>query len=369
MPDDFDDLALRAGQAMRDDARVADAALPAPSPRRSVPRRALAVAVAAAILIALGGAFVVTRDDDEHRVDTSATTRTTITVVPPFNALSASFASPARAFVLGRRCDTCPLELLRTDDRGERWHTLTVPPGAIVRAVRYADHETLYLYGDHLWVSHDGGRTWRNTDIPVGQVQTMKTRDGVAYAINGAGELYTTSTERDDPWQLADQFTEPFGGGELVLRGTHMWHLDTAGEYADRRIGDQPWTLWPVPCTKNIDGPAHIAALDASELAIACDGRVFRSHDGGDTFDAGQPLESAQLVTMATRDLMLVATDGGVTLTVDGGHTWQLTLPLDHAATELGFTTATQAYVIAGEEMYLTTDGGETWTPVVFAGT
>ena len=170
---------------------------------------------------------------------------------------SVTFVSPEQGWVLGTLpCSAAPacLALLRTEDGGRSWVSVTPPPsypypaagadGGVsggVSEVRFANSQDGWVFGPDLWSTHNGGATW--TQIPIaGQASTqyvvvyhsvanLETSDGFVYALvsNGDGFEIEMSPIGVDAWRKSST-TLPLGASgsafQMVLQGASGWIID-----------------------------------------------------------------------------------------------------------------------------------------------
>ena len=298
--------------------------------------------------------------------------------------------------------------------------------GAGVSGLRFADELDGWAFGPDLWATHDGGTTWHRISIPgesQARVVALEVSGGYAYA--AVYPSASTSTVRiasspvgTDAWTLS-QVSVPLGAGpvpssQLVMAGGAGWLLQVdrvvvAG--AQIGAGRRSWTDWSPPCAQ-AQGPAVLGASDVSNLFAACDvgewggtlqgETLYASTDGGATFNprgGTLPVQSATSIAAADPRTIFVGglgseASGGAALagSFDGGYSWRLLLATGQVPiTYVGFTTPTQGVAIAAAgpgsgdvggasagpggltggitgTMYMTFDGGQTWSTVSFGG-
>lgn len=344
-----------------------------------------------------------------------------------FTAVSVTFASPQLGWVLGDApCANPPCtSIVRTPDGGRTWvgipapraplslasSTLPgVPAGSGVNWLRFADALDGWAYGPDLWATHDGGATWHRLTVPGSDSATVVALEAAAGTVHAViaddgGFHIASSPVGSDSWRVSSVVL-PSGAGpvptaQLVLSHGGGWviQVDRAVIDGARLVGGS-WEAWTPPCT-DVLGPAVLAASSASDLMAACDGGVwgppadpaaagehlYVSHDSGTTFtETGTtlPFESVSGITSSGPSVVLVSAGPIVTGSFDGGRTWATVLTTQTAAagiTDLGFTTATQGVAIvlaprpagsttapATGALFMTRDGGHTWSPVSFGG-
>ena len=349
-----------------------------------------------------------------------------------FQAVSATFASPDLGWALGSGpCATgsCAA-ILRTSDGGRTWESIPAPgtpisqgpvqPGSTpgVSGLRFADPLDGWAFGPDLWATHDGGATWHRVTVQgmaSAPVVALEASAGSVHAVfyqttTQVAVRIATSPVGRDAWTLSPTQV-PIGAGpvpqtQLVLSGASGWVLQVDRTVVGgARLVNGAWIAWTPPCA-TVMGPAVLAASSATELVAACDGGIwgtppsagqqgehlYASHDGGATFaqtGTAVPLNGAAAVASPAAGSVLVAGTtaqaAAVAGSFDGGQTWQTVLqsgqPGGQAAvfTYLGFTTSTQGVALTesgagtgnGQNvgtLYMTRDGGRTWSAVSFPG-
>lgn len=341
--------------------------------------------------------------------------------VTGFRPESASFVSAQAGWALGYAdCGgrTCT-ELMATQDGGRTWSFVSNPPfpvqapgkvtpGDAVSVIRFASPEIGWAYGPALWVTRNGGATWvrdttfgSRTDQAVSQVVSLETAGGTVYAVVHAGEgngctnLYANPVP-DENWAKVAGVGgcgAGLGGTSLTLYGSSGWLLLNNAGWAYYRLANGVWQAQPFPCaalTGNPDGigSAAVAAASPALVALECTSSgaagssekvTYLSTDGGVGFrqiaKGVSPGSEVLLAMNASR--LLVATASGASwiygLPTTGGTPTTL-LQLNNGGAgwhDLGLTTPDQGFVIEGATspgtaMYMTRDGGNTWTVASF---
>jgi photosystem II stability/assembly factor-like uncharacterized protein len=258
--------------------------------------------------------------------------------------------------------------------------------------VRFANSHDGWIFGPELWATHDGGQSWDRVSVfgaSHGVVLDLEAANGVAHAVlyDGASHfrIATTAVGADD-WRVVHQAL-PVGAGpvpevQLVLSGTTGWVLQNDRTVVNgARLVAGTWTSWHPPCA-SVVGPAYLAAASATTLFAACDvglwstpagERIYRSTNGGSTFahvGTTLPTYPAYSAAAASSSTILVAgargSSAALEATFNGGSTWTRVLTLTTAPFDLGFTTASQGVMIYRNHLYMTRDGGHTWSVAAF---
>jgi hypothetical protein len=315
--------------------------------------------------------------------------------------------------------DICT-SIARTDDAGKTWKGEPAPdtsgpdgPSG-VSAIRYLDGVNGWAFGPELWATHNAGNTWTRVSTGGYRVTDLETAGDRAFALwalcpdsapGAAVASGCTSYTLMSAAKGSDNWT-PVGGltsgltdqgnptsAVLELTGTVGYLLAPDGTLYEGPIAGGAWQqAGTAPCqpgaaqADGVPSDAFLAVADAQNLAIACYGssvsggvQVFTSSDGGQLWtpeaagawsgiaNVGTPTSLA-----ATSDGVLVlATTTGIYVQPGTGH-WTASNVTGTAApaggfTYAGMTTASQGVAVPADtglhEIYLTSDGGTTWTP------
>jgi hypothetical protein len=344
-----------------------------------------------------------------------------------FLAQSVDFVTADDGFVLGYvRCgkEIC-FSLRQTLDRGASWLALPPPPFNFIAPgepgifeLHFANALDGWAVGATLWATDDGARSWHEVNLG-GPVAAVASGAGEAYAVagtcrrpsfvcSGSGELYRS----------------PVGTGKWArVQGAPAVFDIEAGQFSLVAIGravflavDYPrpalfasadglhFSRLAVPCSPGNSTdlvpfrPEQLAASSPSDLVLTCLGppamgsqaiEVLISHNGGRTFRRlpnPAPIGLGAEVAMAGPTLVLgtrnpaatwleravspgaswstpfEAQDGGAGLAdlafVDPLHGAFVYCPAPFAVDYFG------PYGAPGGEIYLTDDGGSSWSPV-----
>jgi hypothetical protein len=340
-------------------------------------------------------------------VGVAGSVRLSAAVPSSFRALSVTFVSSTQGWVLGSVvCSTgrCPA-LAHTLNAGHTWSLLPGPPTSVntepgspevsdgVGAVRFANSLDGWAYGPELWATHDGGHTWEQQTVIGGHggpVLALETAHGIAHAVlydlNTHFRIATTPVASDE-WRVV-HLALLVGAGpvpevQIVLSGSTGWVLQNDRTVVNgARLLAGAWVSWRPACLSVI-GPAQLAASDPLHLFAVCDvglwstpagEHLYRSTNGGISFarrGITLPTYPAFLAAAASASTIVVAGVRGSSVpleaTFDGGFSWHRVLTLaggDRA--DLGFTTATQGVLIDTGRLYMTRDGGHTWSRITF---
>jgi photosystem II stability/assembly factor-like uncharacterized protein len=322
--------------------------------------------------------------------------------------------------------------ILRTSDGGRTWTRIPAPatpisPGPVqpgtsagVTGLRFADPLDGWAFGPDLWATHDGGATWTRVTIPGvssgAVVEALETSAGAVHAVlydvgaTGGWVRIASSPVGSDSWRLSPTQVQigagPVPQAQLLLSGSAGWMVEVDRTVVGgARLVNGSWVAWTPPCA-TVMGPAVLAASGPTELVAECDGGIwgpapkaaeegqhlYVSHNGGTTFsESGITVPLTGVNALASPGAGTVMAAGSTSAasaivgTFDGGRTWQTLLAVSQVGgqaatfTYLGFTTPTQGMAITqsgagtgnGQNvgtLYMTRDGGRTWSAVSFAG-
>jgi len=324
------------------------------------------------------------RSGESTTTTNSAPSTTIAPATSSSRAVSASFVSASHGWALaaGGRID-------ETADGGHRWHRVgTVPShgeNQIIRFLSDADGFAFARLAGPLLVTHDAGATWTTTPTPFKSVSDLAIARGMVYAVaphpGSTFDFRIWSTPVAHLVWKQDPLTLEVGAGpvpeqQIVLNGGHGWILnqDRTVISGARLASNGTWTAWKPPCLQ-VRGPAFLTASTGTDLVAACDEGVWGnpppmapairfSHNGGASFvRRTAPVFGAVLSPNA--QTAVVAGSQTVQRTTDGGATWSVVAHTRAGdATDSGFTSSTQGFIITGGQMLMTYDAGATWQPV-----
>jgi hypothetical protein len=296
-----------------------------------------------------------------------------------------------------------------------------------VSAIRYLDGVNGWAFGPELWATHDAGNTWTQVPTGGYRVTDLETAGDRAFALwalcpdapagtavaSGCTSYTLMSTAAgSDGWSpvggltsgLTDQGTPT--SAVLELTGSVGYLLAPDGTLYEGPISGGAWTkAGTAPCqpgpaqADGLPSGAFLALQNAENLAIACYGsaipggvQVSISSDGGQLWTA-QSQDVWSGITSVGTPTSLAATSAGVLVlaTTTGIYVqpgtgssssgppslsstaqWTASSASGTAApaggfTYVGMTTPDQGVAVPADtalhEMYLTYDGGSTWTP------
>ncbi len=286
---------------------------------------------------------------------------------------------PANSISIGSNV----ISQLRTTDFGATWsESSPVPPSPVYNRLISSAYipilNTLLLVTyDGLFRSTDGGSSYTRLtserdlsilDIAIDSKPLQPSRQIVV--ATSPGRAYLLSTDGGQRWQ---QKTFPYGyriWGIKVAEETIYAILDQVTLYKSTDLG----TTWS---QVNAGGYSALRALDvydSTHLALQTYGYLNVSSDGGRTWNRQPFARQAMFNDLhivhpfrivgagAFYDSNLVR--GMIYSTPDGGYNWRIQ-DLPGSMEKIMMLTSTRGFAVGNRQLYRTTDGAGTWTPVV----
>jgi hypothetical protein len=320
-----------------------------------------------------------------------------------FEPVSMTFVSASEGWVLGTApCTQQPCtSVVRTIDGGRSWIGIPAPryplaaPGSDqgLAGLRFANALDGFAFGSQLWVTHDGGATWRHVPMP-GRIGDLETSAGVVYAAVMTGANAVTiyqSPASGGRWipvpGLPAKVPGDAGPGMITLHGPAAWIILGDRLYASQT--GRTFVAEPVSCGSDY-GIVSVAAYSTRQLTLLCVGGpamgsagkvLLASSDGGARFTRSgvPPLggDNFDQLAQPTAEHIFIATFSGATwldVSGNGGRTWSQQLRLLNGGlpwSDFGFTTSRQGAAIEGNpaqgsRMYMTWNAGLAWHKIKF---
>jgi hypothetical protein len=293
---------------------------------------------------------------------------------PGFAPSDVSFVSAQHGWVLGSG------QLLTTGDGALSWTPLAAPPAGVTH-LRFATSSDGYAWSTDgaLWLTTDGAASWQPGHL--GQVISLETASGWVWAIAG-------------PQPYPDVWRAPVGSTAWTNLGftpdrsaTLLVHGPTAYVVGQEGAGPIPPSLevytgtragrhLAVPCPTSLPVPnAELGASTGGSLVLICDVQgqparydlAYVSTDAGSSWTATTaPPAWSNGVTAITGKRF--SWDANVL--VSSGGAWTVALAGPPAGFSLvGFETDQHGVALStGGALWITRDGGSTWSRVSFAG-
>ena len=312
-------------------------------------------------------------------------------VPPGFQFVSVTFISRTAAWALGyapcilkHQWSQCPA-VVRSRDGGRTWAGLPAPGGAAFSGdLRFANPRDGWITvrtpiivtepggaAGTLYATHDGGATWHAVEVS-GAVR-VETGGGRVWVTTGPRyAVYSAPIATDSFAKIADTT-----GIELAAHGAYAYNYGAGTDLTVLKNGTV--THRRLPCATGYQHHAVLAAAADLSLAVVCGGpaeagiqlkQAFTSIDGGVTWTpAGTPDQAGFPVSLAATNSSLFLAGMGMPIraTRDAGRSWPVALPdAGSGFGYVGFTDNTHGVALPfapSPQIYLTTDGGDTWNP------
>ncbi len=353
----------------------------------------------------------------QQRSTLSATTSGTI---PPrhFQPTSVTFVGTGQGGLVGAvigqagpPCATADCtSLAGTSSYGAHWYGVSAPvaPGpsgdAGVSQLRFANMKDGWAFGPALYETTGGGWPWQQVNTGGQRVIDLEAAGQDALAIfatcAGSGASYasdctsfalyegsagsTTFSPVPVPAAYQHMSTSQPASAELVIAAGTGYLLTPSGAVLSGPVSGGAWTLaGQAPCAPAAATPGGaLLAADAQQLLLTCPPQAGVAGDQialytsatGASWQLVDPVPVSggpTSLSLAVGGQDVLATTSGLYYSADGGKTWRAA-SLDGGAPPGGFsyvgmTTAALAVAVPAQaslgEVYVTTDGGRTWSP------
>ncbi|MGN6602988.1 MAG: YCF48-related protein [Ginsengibacter sp.] len=220
--------------------------------------------------------------------------------------------------------------IYETTDRGNTWTHLHCDVS--IKSISFTDSKTAYVgsLGGKILKTEDGGISWQQ-------------KRSESYIPSGIKAIQFPDKENGFAYEEYDKLLITHDGG-------NTWNATTSNMASD---------IYCMYFINPSDG--YLAGLD---------GGVYATHDGGKTvewigFDGLRDGNSIYSLYFASKDTgFAVGQLGRIMKTTDAGKTWQGYSPLYLPVTALSFADSTTGYATSWNNVYKTTDKGNSWTPL-----
>ena len=291
-----------------------------------------------------------------------------------FAASDVSFVSAQRGWVLGSR------QLLRTEDGALSWTALPAPPAGVTR-LRFATSSDGYAWSTDggLWLTTDGAASWQTGQL--GQVLSLETASGWVWAIAGPQPYPHVWRARVGSTVWTNLGFTPDRSATLLVHGPGAYVVGQEGAgpippSVEVYTGTQAGRHQAGPCPASLPVPyAELGASTDGSLVLVCDVQgqsaeydlAYVSTDGGSGWTAitAPPAWSNGVTAIAGKRF---SWNGDIL--VSSGGAWTVALAGPPGGFSLvGFETDQQGVALATDgALWITRDGGSTWSRVSFAG-
>jgi hypothetical protein len=210
---------------------------------------------------------------------THTVTVASLKVPASFQPGAASFVSRTWGVVLGGSGGTVSqparAQLAVTADGGAHWFLMRAPTVSLsqVSRVLFASRADGWLYNPyqsgHIWVTHNGGASWREVTLP-GTIETMAASGRTAYAVVG-GELYRSPVGLN-AWMRVGARTPhgPITGTVLAVEGHSVWFASST--FVWTTADGVHWARYALQSPGTYDGQPYtltaIAAASPRDVAF-----------------------------------------------------------------------------------------------------
>ncbi len=317
------------------------------------------------------------------------------TQVPIYQIGSLSFSDVQHGWVLGTTCTpdhSCSIAVRATSDSGESWSPLAPGPHD-ASAVTLVSADVGWVYNPGLFVTRDGGKTWRDDSpgvtvvaiAPFGQsvwaLETFCATDG------SCPLLLRTSSNQGLSWENHPIPLPILGPSAQFVRRSAQdaWVLSDGG-LAATHDGGKTWQPLPAPPCGSYR--RNFSGVGAGQLWVICGSAgatdmekklIYASQDGGNHWKVvaeSQPEGLANfpavghvdsLVVTAPAHAWAVLQRGTLMRTLNNGKTWDAAMaydipnPGDAFYGPLTYIDDLHLWLAAQGRVFRTTNGGATW--------
>lgn len=297
-----------------------------------------------------------------------------VSVRRDFAASDVSFASAQRGWVLGSG------QLLTTDDGALSWTALPAPPAGVTH-LRFATSSDGYAWSTNgaLWLTTDGAVSWQPGQL--GQVLSLETASGWVWVIAGPEPYPHVWRAPVGSTVWTNLGLTPDRSATLLVHGPTAYVAGQEGAgpippSVEVYTGTQAGRHLAVPCPASLPVPnAELGASTDGSLVLICDVQgqpaeydlAYVSADGGSSWTA---ITAPSAWSNGVTAIIGKRFSWNGKVLVSSGEAWTVVLAGPPGGISLvGFETDQQGVALsAGGALWITRDGGDTWSRVSFAG-
>jgi len=256
--------------------------------------------------------------------------------------------------------------ILKTTDGGATWSIQRSNTTSALRGVRFLNEQTGFACGMNATIvkTTDGGSTWLNVEHPfvnIGLVDICFVNDSVGWV--GGGWYVLRTRDAGATWQL---YTDSWPWHSI----TDLYFFsETSGLWASRvnkktTDGGVTWNYAPSAGLPYAYRYTNYSFTDAQHgWTIGDNGAVGKTTDGGASWTATTTVPSGMRIAFTDTSNGWAVGFKGLYKTTDSGISWTEIISGDFA--DLFFTGSTGCIVGTTGKIYISGDGGATWTPAV----
>lgn len=267
--------------------------------------------------------------------------------------------------------------VIKTTDGGEHWDVISTLSGEELRSVVFVNEleGTAVGYEGTVIKTSDGGNTWRvipmNTTASLRQVMFVSEDEGWIVGNNDTSLVFHTqnggntwnliySMCREDHWYSSVYFTSPengwlienfyYYGPWFPIRQAYIKHTNDGG------------ATWTVQDTCDECLLEFTVFADSLTGWCAGDNQVFRTTDGGNTWEASHvEQESIMSICNTGKNNVWIIGHDFIYSSEDGGNGWQEQLNIIKGSFfSVSFIDDKKGWAV-GNKLYHTNDGGLNW--------
>jgi hypothetical protein len=260
--------------------------------------------------------------------------------------------------------------IVRTTDGGPQFTRIPAPPTPTtqVQNVRFGNQDDGYAFGQQLWSTADGGRSWTH-QLPGSIVTDLEIAGNYVYAIvyNHIRTHLMSSVVGTNNWTTlgglgrGDLYGLWVQGSNVFIESGTSLHVSDNGGASFRRVGGVHRAS---DCSFD-GGPQALWALCATGMAPD---EILLSANSGNTFTTAAQVPDGPIDSFAaaTGTVAVASSQGPLYRTGDAGASWSRVKAPSANWNYLGFTDATHGVAIGGfgkggqqdHRLYYTTDAG-----------